>query len=252
MNYKAVIIDDETRGCLSLQKMLQHSCPEIEVAALAHSGAEGIEKINEHQPQLIFLDIQMPDMTGFNMLEQLEAIGFDIIFTTAFDQYAIKAFRFSAVDYLLKPIDMDELKEAVHKFRQRREGAQLQQYEQFNSLFHQITLKKIALPMQEGLMFVNIDDIIRLQSTSNYTTFYLSNKKSIMVSKTLGDFETLLEPHYFYRTHNSHIINLAHAEKYLKGEGGTVVMSDKSEIEVSRRKKEEFLKKLEEVALRKI
>jgi two-component system, LytTR family, response regulator len=194
----------------------------------------------------------MPDMTGFNMLEQLEAIGFDIIFTTAFDQYAIKAFRFSAVDYLLKPIDMDELKEAVHKFRQRREGAQPQQYEQFNSLFHQITLKKIALPMQEGLMFVNIDDIIRLQSTSNYTTFYLSNKKSIMVSKTLGDFETLLEPHYFYRTHNSHIINLAHAEKYLKGEGGTVVMSDKSEIEVSRRKKEEFLKKLEEVALRKI
>lgn len=251
MSYKTLIIDDEVRGCLSLQKMLQHTSTDIEVSGLAHSGTEGLEKIEELKPDLVFLDIQMPDMTGFGMLEKLENINFDIIFTTAYDQYAIKAFRYSAVDYLLKPIDMDELKEALNKFRSRKDGTQPPQHQQLNTLFQQVTLKKITLPTQEGLLFVNIDDIIRLQSTSNYTTFYLGNKKSIVVSKTLGEFESILEPHHFYRTHNSHIINLGHIEKYIKGEGGTVIMTDKTEIEVSRRKKDDFLKKLEEVALKK-
>lgn len=252
--YKAVIIDDEQRGAMSLQKMLQHSHPDIEITGLAHSGQEGIAAIQSTNPDLVFLDIQMMDMSGFDMLEQIDSPPFSVIFTTAYDEYALKAFRYAAVDYLLKPIDMDELKEALNKFRQSRMQSPRPDMDRLTQLVQQLkghNLDRIALPTQEGLIFIRMEEVIRLQSSSNYTTFYLKDKKPLIVSKTMGEFEELLEDQPFIRIHNSHIINLNHVEKYIRGEGGSVVMSDKSEIEVSRRKKDEFLKRLEHVMLKR-
>lgn len=248
-SYKAIIIDDEPRGAQSLQKMLQHSHPDIAVEVLAYSGMEGIAAINEYQPHLIFLDIHMMDMSGFDMLEKLEIVNFDIIFTTAHDEYALKAFRYAAVDYLLKPIDMDELQEALNKFRSKQNQPSITtSYTHLETLFLQLkgkNLDRIALPTQQGLVFIKIDDIVRLQSNSNYTIFYIHNRKPIIVSKTMGEFEELLQDYCFFRIHHSHIINLNHIDKYIKGEGGSVVMSDGNEIDVSRRKKEDFLQKFE-------
>jgi two-component system LytT family response regulator len=249
---KAIIIDDEVRGCLTLQKMLQHVAPGIELAGMAHNGADGLALIASARPDLVFLDIQMPDMTGFDVLQQVGNIHFQVIFTTAYDEFALKAFRFAAVDYLLKPIDIDELQQAVEKCKNAGSPAQKEPapLERLLQQVRNLEARKLALPSSEGMLFVDVSDIIYLQSSSNYTTFFTATKGKILVSKSMGDFEEMLTANNFFRIHNSNLINLLKIEKFIKGEGGTVIMSNKMELEVSRRRKEEFIRKLESLGWR--
>ena len=250
---KAIIIDDEVRGCNTLQKMLQHVAPSIQICGMAHNGTDGLALITSAQPDLVFLDIEMPDMTGFDVLQRTGPIDFDVIFTTAYNEFALKAFRFAAVDYLLKPIDIDELQQAVDKCKKRTTVSPQKPEPQIENLLQQIRnidSRKLALPSSEGMVFVDVNDILYLQASSNYTTFFTASKGKILVSKSMGDFEEMLAAHNFFRIHNSSLINLSKIEKFIRGDGGTVIMSNKMELEVSRRKKDEFIKKLENLGWR--
>ena len=243
---KAVIVDDEPFCCSSLVILLERYCPEVKVAGIYHSGDDALQAIPEQQPQIVFLDIEMPGMNGFEMLEKLPAINFEIIFTTSYDQYAIKAIRFSALDYLLKPVDREELQRAVQKVIQRSHYPLPQQLEILLQRVHQpvSSTQKIALPSMEGLQMIDVNSIIYCASDSNYTAFILKNKQKIIVSRTLKEIEEMLEEYSFLRVHNSYLINLNEIDKYVKGEGGYLVMSDGSTIDVSRSRKEMLLNKL--------
>ena len=246
---KAILIDDEQNATEALQNMLRMVTPDVEVIGAANTAQKGLDMIQSLQPDLVFLDIQMPYMTGFELLEKLGRFSFSVIFTTAYDQYALQAFKVSAVDYLLKPIDMDELEAAVEKVRERRKQPQAD-FGVLEQLFKQVKkahTERLALPTSDGLVFIAIEDIIRLQSDSNYTTFYLTRKEKIVVSRTLGDYEPTLTAQNFCRVHHSHIINMAHLKRYFKNDGGYAEMSDGSKVEISRRKKDDFMAKLENV-----
>lgn len=228
-----------------MQNKLSQHCKEIEVVSLCESGEEGIRLIESLHPDIVFLDVEMPRMNGFIMLQQLANRDFELIFTTAYDHYAIQAIRYSALDYLVKPIDVDELKMAVAKVVGRR--SHHSPNERIETLLHNLvnernTGSRIAIPSQEGLQFIEIADIVYLEAESNYTIIYLKAPPKITVSKTLKDFEDLLSHQVFIRIHHSHIINKNHIQKYIRGEGGQVMMSNGKILDVARRKKEEFMK----------
>ncbi len=243
---KAIIVDDEPYCCEALDALLNRYCPQVKVVGICYSGKEALQEIKEQKPQLLFLDIEMPLMNGFELLQKLPDPDFDLIFTTSYDQYAIKAIRFSALDYLLKPIDRDELQAAVHKVIGRNHRPLAQQLE---LLIHKMQLpaaqiNKVAFPTIEGLQMVTVDSIISCEADSNYTIVILKNKQKIVVSRTLKDIEEILEDYSFFRIHHSYLVNINEINKYVKGEGGYVVMSDASTIDVSRSKKEFLLKRL--------
>ena len=242
---KAILIDDEPYCCEALATLLE-DCPDVEIAASCHSAADALIAIKKYSPDLIFLDVEMPGMNGFEMLQQLPAVNFEIIFTTSYDQYALKAIRFSAIDYLLKPIDRGELLNAVQKVLQHSQKPIAQQLEILMQKIHQPStpINKIAMPTMEGLQMIPVDSIISCESDSNYTILLLKNKKKIIVSRTLKEIEELLEEHSFIRVHRCYLANMNEVEKYVKGEGGYLVMSDGSSIDVARNKKELLLKKL--------
>lgn len=244
---KAVIVDDEPYSCESLATLLERYCPGVKVADICYSGPDALIAIKEQQPQIVFLDIEMPKMNGFELLEKLPEINFEIIFTTSYDQYAIKAIRFSALDYLLKPVDREELQKAVQKVMQKQNQQLPQQLELLLQKINKPTtgIQKIALPTMEGLQMVAIDSIISCASDSNYTIFLLKNKEKLIASRTLKDIEELLTEYSFIRVHHSYIVNLSEVNKYIKGEGGYLIMSDNSNIDVSRSRKEMLLKKLQ-------
>jgi two-component system, LytTR family, response regulator len=239
----AIIIDDEAKGRMALKKKLQDYCEEVQLVGEAGNGEEGIKQIETHHPDIVFLDIEMPRMSGFEMLHKLHQKDFSLIFTTAYDQYAIKAIKYAAFDYLLKPIDIEELKLAVSKIKNESGNnnenkiAALEQ-----NLFSKNSFNKIAISTLDGLLFFNISDIIQLDANSNYTTIYFNNHPKLIASKTLKDFEELLPADTFFRSHHSHIINLNYIKRYLKGDGGQIEMLNGNYVDVSRRKKEEFLK----------
>ena len=240
----AIIIDDEAKGRLALRQKLQDYCPEIILLGEASNGNEGLSLINRQHPDIVFLDIEMPVMNGFEMLQRIENKNFHLIFTTAYDQYAIKAIKYAAFDYLLKPIDIDELKTTISKIK---EGGQEDTKKQVEFLYDNIRhpqkkLHKLAIPSLEGLMFYDINDIIHLEASSNYTNIFLANKTKIIASKTLKEFEELLPEDIFFRTHHSHLINLDYIKRYVKGDGGQIEMQNGNFVDVSRRKKDEFLK----------
>jgi len=243
---KAVIVDDELHCCQTLVTLLTRYCPMVEVVGIYHSGANALPAIKAIPPQILFLDIEMPQMNGFELLQQLPEINFELIFTTSYDQYAIKAIRFSALDYLLKPIDREELQKAVQKVVQRLAHPLSQQIEILLKKLHHpaATMSKIALPTMEGLQMVPLDSIISCASDGNYTIFFLKNNKKIIASRILKEIEEMLEDHTFTRVHNSYIVNINEIEKYIKGEGGYLIMSDGSSVDVSRSRKETLLKKL--------
>lgn len=243
----AIIIDDERHSCDALKMLLDKCCPQVQVAAICHSGEEGINKIHELRPQLVFLDIEMPHMNGFQMLEQLHAIHFEIIFTTSYDQYAITAFKFSALDYLLKPVDREELQKAVQKVSNKITPPVSQQLEILLQKINQptIAVQRIALPTMQGLEFVPVESIISCSSNNNYTEFFMVEKKKLLVSRTLKEVEDMLADHSFVRVHNSHIVNLNAITRYVKGEGGYLVMSDGSTVDVSRSRKDLLIQKLQ-------
>lgn len=247
---QCIIVDDESRNRDLLKMLLERNCPEVEILALASNGEEGIQLIENLNPDLVFLDIEMPGMNGFEMLSLLPDSSFRVVFVTSHHHYAIKAIKFSAIDYLLKPIDVSELKSAVGKVlddTETRKGSD--SYEQFLHQVKnpQIDFTKIGIPTREGILFVEISDIIRCESDTNYTWFYMQDSSKILASKTLKEYETLLQEHLFYRIHKSHLINLKHLNRYVRGEGGSVIMSNGNEVEVSRRSKEGFLMKLKEL-----
>jgi two-component system LytT family response regulator len=236
---RALIVDDESRSCEVLQNLLLHYCADVQILGTAHSADDAVHLIREKDPDLVFLDIHMPKGDGFSLLSRLDDIPFKIIFTTAHDNYAVQAFRMSALDYLLKPIDFKLLLEAVDKFR--KTGVPKSQANQLG-LLHTNKAKTIALSSIDEIRFVGLDQIIRLEADNNYTVFHLEGGEKVMVSNTLKVYEDALLEHAFLRVHNSHIINLGKVAKYLKGKGGIAVMSDGTYIEISPRKKEQFLK----------
>lgn len=243
---KALIIDDEKRSRESLQHVLEENCPEIEIVGQADSVATGVESINKLQPDLLFLDIEMQDGTGFDLLEQVRGEQFDVIFTTAFENYALKALKMSAVDYLLKPIGDEELGDAVSKVvNKKTEKSSEKNFELLlQNLNSQSGNHKIALPTSEGLSFINVRDIIRCKADGSYTHFYFKDGTTFLVSKKIKEYEELLSPYHFQRVHHSHLINLDEVKKYVRGDGGYVVMSDGETVYVSKRKKEGFLSAL--------
>lgn len=241
---QAIIIDDEAKGRLALKEKIKTYCPELEIVAEATNGKEGILAIEKHHPQIIFLDIEMPVMNGFEMLNNLPDKNFHIIFTTAYDQYAIKAIKYAAFDYLLKPVDIEELVNAVAKIDNKQKNQTKNQIEllQQNIEHPKKHLHKLAIPTVEGLLFYDINDVVHLEANSNYTNIFFSNKTKILASKTLKEFEELLPGDIFFRTHHSHLINLNYIKRYIKGDGGQIELQNGDYVDVARRKKDEFLK----------
>lgn len=242
--YDAIIIDDEARGRIALREKLKTYCSNVRLVAEAANGSEGIVVIEKLHPQLIFLDIEMPGMNGFEMLNSLPNKNFHIIFTTAYDQYAIKAIKYAAFDYLLKPVDIEELIQTIAKIDLQPKNQTKKQIDLLNqNISHpKKLLNKIAIPTLEGLLFYDINDIIFLEANSNYTNIHFANKTKLLASKTLKDFEELLPGSTFFRPHHSFIINLNYIKRYLKGDGGQIELQNGIYVDVSRRKKEEFLK----------
>ncbi len=247
---QALIIDDEADGRDTLKMAIEKYCPEVAIQGIYATPEEGLAAIRSLKPDLVFLDVQMPHMSGFDLLQQVSPISFEVIFVTAHDQYAIKAIRFSALDYLLKPVDVDDLIHAVKKAEERlqhRSSAFQYQSVLNNIQFRTGKVEKLAVPSFDGIDFFNTDDIIYCQADGNYTMLYLKNKQTQLISRNLKDFESLLVESGFCRVHHSSLINMKHIQKYVKGEGGYVILTDNHHVDISRRKKEEFLKLLDKL-----
>lgn len=246
MTIRSLIIDDETSNRQNLGHLLKRYCPQVEVIGEAKDGESGIDLISKTNPDLIFLDIRMPGGDAFDMLEQFQSVDFEIIFITAYDEYAFRAFEFNALDYLLKPVNFQQLTLAVEKAHEkiklREENLHLKNL--INNLQLDNGEKRIALPSEEKTEFVPVKDIIRCQADSNYTRFYLTENRSILVSKTLKDYETALDNSNFIRVHNSHLVNLEQIKAISKRDGGYLEMSDGSQVPISRNRKEEINKLL--------
>ncbi|SEV94945.1 two component transcriptional regulator, LytTR family [Chitinophaga sp. YR573] len=246
---RAIIVDDEQHCIEALHTMLQKKCPEVTVVGSVNSVKDARDMISELQPDVVFLDVEMPHQNGFELLKLFDKINFDVIFTTAYEQYALKAIKFNALDYLLKPFSVKELQDAIQKCTSRRNGpaseaqhSPIEVFLQNMKTLHQ-THKKIALPTINGLVFMPVQNIVRCESTGNYTRIFFTDKKNLMVSRPLKEFEELLTDVDFFRVHNSHLINLQQMQSYIQGEGGFALMSDGTQVEVSRRRKADFLKK---------
>ena len=240
---RAIIIDDEKHCIQTLEIELQRAWPDLKVIDHARNGKEGIDKIREHQPDLVFLDIEMPLMNGFEMLEQIGQIDFKVIFTTAYDQFAIKAFKFSAVDYLLKPVDREELKNAIARAMKQNENnvAQPQQFRHARQqMMGQDEFTTIYLPTAEGVEFVKVTDIIHCEADSSYSIVHLEDRK-IVISKPLKYLESLLSEHPFIRCHQSFLVNRAFIKRYVRSEGGYLELVNGKQLPVSRSHRSDFL-----------
>lgn len=238
-----VIIDDEQAAQITLMKFLQMHCPNVNIVGTADGVEEGLKLLDSKPVDLVFLDIKMNDGTGFDLLKKLPSINFNLVFTTAYDEYALKAFKHSAIDYLLKPIDPLELIDAVGKVAKvtpEESNSSAQRVDSMLELYQDKKFDKIAIPSVDEFHFVRIADIIRCEASSNYTIIYLNNGKKIVAPKTLKEFEELLTSDGFFRVHQSHLINLSHIQQFLKTKN-KLRMSDDSEVEVSRRKKTLFM-----------
>ena len=243
---RSILIDDEPQNAVILRKDLEMHCPAVDVIAVCHSAKEGIMTIKKEKPDLVFLDIEMPWMNGFEMLEMLDEINFSTIFTTAHDQFAAKAFRISAVDYLLKPIDSNDLKEAVRKAQQKIEDqhGNIHIENLLRNIKQPSSQQKIALPYREGYEFVEVSHIIYCQAEGAYTKVFLDNKKYILVSKTLGDIEELLPTDIFQRIHHSTVVNLNYVTHFVRSDGGYVKLQTGEQLTVSKSKKESVMERL--------
>lgn len=240
---KAIIIDDEIDAVEALHLTLLDVCPEVAVAGKYTDPVKGLAALRAQAPDILFLDIEMPVLNGFQLLEELTEIPFALVFTTAYDRFAVKAFRFSAIDYLLKPISPDELRRAVDKIaeKQRVDKVQLdflrrQMYAPSDTRH----FDKIALPYTHGYTFVELSDVLYCESDSSYTKFFLASGEMYLITKTLGDVEEMLAGGDFFRIHKQFLVNLKHIRNYIRGDGGYVVMPNKVSIPISRIKKDEF------------
>ncbi|MEJ7558573.1 MAG: LytTR family DNA-binding domain-containing protein [Pedobacter sp.] len=241
MKIKALIIDDEPNNIENLQLIINKYSAHVFVAGTADNADEAAKLILQHKPDLVFLDIQMPEKSGFDLLSELPEVNFEVIFITAYDKYGIQAIKFSALDYLLKPINIEEFKLAIEKAKQRIELSK--QSKNIDNLLEYLKAgqkggTKIALPTFKETMYVRISDVIRCEATNNYTTFYLQNQEQVLVCKTLKEFADLLKPHDFIRTHQSHLVNMNCIKSYLKEDGGTLLLENLQKVPISRQNRE--------------
>lgn len=240
---RSVVVDDERHVRETLVTLIHDYCTGVEVVATAASAHEAREVIALHAPDIVFLDVEMPGGNGFELLGSFSQINFGVIFVTAYDHYAIRAIKLSALDYLLKPVDPSELVRAVAKASASlpAEGAGRRRHVVAREASIAHGHEKIAVPTEEGLVFVVIENLVRCRAEGNYTRLFLADGAQLLSSRTLGDYETLLSESGFFRVHHSHLVNVHHARKYVKGKGGILMMSDGAEVEVSVRRKDAFL-----------
>lgn len=242
---KAIIIDDEKSSRVTLFNMITSFCEGVEVVANVNSVATGVEAIEEHQPDLVFLDIEMPVHNGFKLFDHFEAPTFNVIFTTAFEKYAIEAFKFSAIDYLMKPIDLEDLRAAIKKVVEKKEVDVTKKKLKILKENLNNVCNKLALPTMDGYHFIELKEIIRCESQNNYTFFHLKGGKKILVSKTLKIYSTLLKDHSFFRISRSDLINLNHIVRFGRQKSPSITLSDDTKLTISLRRKEAFLKVIE-------
>jgi two-component system LytT family response regulator len=241
---RCILIDDEKNALEMMEWLLKTYCPEVDIVAMCNSAEQGIEAIHTYKPDVIFLDIEMPRMNGFDMLEQFDKLFFDVVFCTAYDQFAIKAFKYSALNYLLKPVDPDDLKATVARIEERKSIPTREQFELLMQHIHQpvrTTPQRIALTTGDGMIFVPTTDIIYCEAESNYTKVVLAGGKKIVVSKVLKDIDEALSGPDFCRVHSSFLINVNRIRKYVRGDGGYLVMDDDTNISISRNRRQEFM-----------
>jgi two-component system LytT family response regulator len=248
-----LIIDDEAKNIKLLQNMLQMYCPSVKILATDTNAKNGLVLIEELQPQIVFLDIEMPHLNGFDLLKKLEPVNFEVIFVTAFSNYAVEAFEHRATGYVTKPINAEKLVASVNTASKRIEEKNINKnlFSLLEQNTRQITPDKIPLSTSNGLVFVKLADIMYCESSGNYTNFYLCDNKKIMVSRQLGEYEKLLSDTNFIRIHDKYIIQLAFIKEYIKGSGGSIILENGVEIPVATRRKEEFLARFEKWIRRK-
>lgn len=241
MNIKTLIVDDEVNNIENLKTILQNYCTGIDIVATAQSVDAALPLIEHHHPDLLLLDIQMPKKSGFDLLSAVKQIDFEVIFITAYDRYGIQAIKFSALDYLLKPINIDELRLGLEKAKQKitakKQNLNIENLLQYLKVGNR-EVPKIALPTTKEILYIKVTDIIRCEATNNYTTFYLANNEQVLVCQTLKEFAQLLKPHNFIRTHQSHLVNINSVKSYLKEDGGTLLLNNLQKVPVSRQSRE--------------
>lgn len=241
---RTLLVDDEQSCRDSVRMALEQYCADIEIVGEADSVENAVKLIGQHNPDLVFLDIEIKEGLGFDVLQAFNEINFNVIFITGHNHYAIKAFKFSAIDYLLKPFDLAELLAAVNRVRIAAGKSGFSARLQLMRENEQTAKKKLALPTFEGLSMVLIEEILRCESDNSYTTFYLKNNQKLIVSRSIGEYEELLSPYQFFRVHQSHLINLKEVKNYLKDDGGIVVLTDGTQVPVARRRKEQLIEML--------
>jgi two-component system, LytTR family, response regulator len=240
---KAIIVDDEQASRETLNNYLSKYCPEVEVAALAENVSTALKEIEKHKPDILFLDVEMPYGNAFDLLEQVKETTFETVFVTAFSHYALKALNQSAAYYILKPIEIEELINAVKKIKEQKEKNKHAFHTKIlidNIQNSGKQLQKVVLPLMEGFEVIDVKDIIRCQANDNFTDFILADGRKMLICRTLKFYEDVLSGFEFCRIHKSHLVNIQHIRKYLKGKGGQVVMSDNSVVDVSPNKKDEL------------
>jgi two-component system, LytTR family, response regulator len=241
---KAILVDDEKDSLKILEALIANCAPEVQVIASCCDAKDAVARIKALKPEIVFLDVEMRGLTGFDLLNQLPAKDFEVIFTTSHERFALKALKAGAIDYLVKPVQAEDLKEAVRKVlaKQTNNSSSLQQFEMLMNYFkpQKPKVRRVALTASDHLVFVDTNDIVYCESDSNYTTFFLAKGDKVVISKTLKDVEEILEGDDFFRIHASYLINMKHVSKFTRGDGGHVVMSNNQQLTVSRKKKDEF------------
>jgi two-component system LytT family response regulator len=236
-----LIIDDENHCIKTLTNLLETNFPEVKVLATCQDSTKAYDLIQHHRPDFVFLDIEMPFLNGFDLLSKFEHLYFDVIFTTAYDSYAIKAIKYSALDYLLKPVDKEDLAFAIEKIRSKNSSISQAQVQMAMAVHNKQLPDTIALPTADGLNFASVTDIVYCMADGSYTRMHMKDASEILLSRTLGDVGELLSEYDFFRIHHSSLVNLKQVKKYIRGEGGEVVMSNGKSLVVARTRKTDFL-----------
>ena len=236
-----IIIDDEKHCIRTLTNLLETNFPEVQILATCLDSTKAHDLIQQHKPDFIFLDIEMPLLNGFDLLSKFEHFFFDVVFTTAYDTYAVKAIKYSALDYLLKPIGKEDLAAAIEKIKSKQSSISIAQVQMATAVHNRQLPDTIALPTSDGLTFASVNDIVYCTADGSYTRMYMTDKSETLLSKTLGDVDELLSEYTFFRIHHSTLINLKQVKKYIKGEGGEVIMSNGQSLQIARTRKNDFL-----------